>query len=170
VSASRRWALWIVLLPIAAGLAFSRGDEAIDRASVVEAVPRSAQTPDTERRPSSREEGRAADPVMIAAIHERTPAMEVKDFFAPHDWDRSARAAAPPPAPTAPPLPYKVLGKMLEQGVWQVFLTREDDVHVVKEGDVLDERYRIDKIEPPALVMTYIPLNQRQALAIGGEP
>jgi hypothetical protein len=166
----RRWALWIILLPIAAGLAFSRSDEAIDPAAVVEAVARPAEIPVPDRRRSSPEEARARDEVMIAVIHERRPASDVKDFFAPHDWTRSSSSAAPPPAPTAPPLPYQVLGKKLEDGAWQVFLTRDDNVHIVKPGDLLDEQYRIEKIEPPALVMTYLPLNERQTLAIGGEP
>jgi hypothetical protein len=165
----RRWALWIVLLPIAAGLAFSRSDEAIDPASVVEAIARPAETPQPNREVPAREGAKAPDEVMIAAIHERKPAGEVRDFFAPDDWTRTS-PAAPPPAPTAPPLPYKVLGKKLEDGAWQVFLTQDDNVHIVKQGDLLDDRYRIEKIEPPVLVMTYIPLNERQTLAIGGEP
>jgi len=60
------------------------------------------------------------------------------------------------------------LGKKLEDGGWQVFLGRQDRTYIVKSQDVIEGTYRVESIAPPSLVFTYIPLNERQVLAIGG--
>lgn len=84
---------------------------------------------------------------------------------------------APPPVfadaetvqapPRAPPLPYVYMGKSIGQGQITVFLTRDEKPYVAKLGDVLDDQYRIDAINPPLLEFTYLPLAQKQTLQIG---
>lgn len=73
----------------------------------------------------------------------------------------------PPPPPTAPALPFAFIGKKLEAGAWEVFLSRGEQSFVAKEGSVIDNTYRIDKIAPPNLSLTYLPLGQSQNLSIG---
>ena len=75
--------------------------------------------------------------------------------------------APPPPAPTAPPLPFTYLGKQLQGGVWQVYLARGDETLIVREKTILNATYRIDRIVPPDLSLTYLPLQQAQTIAIG---
>jgi hypothetical protein len=82
----------------------------------------------------------------------------------------------PPPAPPAPaapagppPLPYSYLGKMLGDGQWQVFLGRGVEALVAREGMVIDGRYRVERVAPPVLTLTYLPLNQQQQLDIGSD-
>jgi hypothetical protein len=82
----------------------------------------------------------------------------------------------PPPAPPAPaapagppPLPYSYLGKMLGDGQWQVFLGRGAEALVAREGMVIDGRYRVERVAPPVLTLTYLPLNQQQQLDIGSD-
>jgi hypothetical protein len=108
---------------------------------------------------------------MIRAMRERGPMKQAVDSFSPHDWSPPPPPRPKPPAPpvpTAPPIPYTVLGKKAEDGVWQVFLARQDQVFIVKHGDTLENTYRVEEIKPPGLTLTYIPLNERQALPIGG--
>jgi hypothetical protein len=64
-------------------------------------------------------------------------------------------------------LPFSFLGKKLESDVWEVYLGQGDQTHVVREGQVLHGVYRVDKIEPPTLALTYMPLGEAQTLPIG---
>ena len=77
-----------------------------------------------------------------------------------------ARSAQPQP-PAAPPLPYVYMGKSISQGKTRVFLTRDEKPYVAHLGDILDDQYRIDAINPPVLEFTYLPLAQKQILHIG---
>lgn len=74
----------------------------------------------------------------------------------------------PPPPPTAPPLPFTYLGKKVEDGMWEVYLSRGEQTFIVRVQTVIDGIYRADSIKPPTLSLTYLPLNQVQTLAIGG--
>ncbi len=69
--------------------------------------------------------------------------------------------------PKAPPWPYVYFGQQLSQGEWWIYLTLGDEARAVKKGQILDTKYRIDKIEPPNLSVTYLPLNEVQTVTIG---
>jgi len=73
----------------------------------------------------------------------------------------------PPPPPTAPPLPFTLIGKSVGAGVYEVYLSRGEQVYLVREHTTIDGMYRVDKIVPPMLTLTYLPLNQVQQLNIG---
>lgn len=73
----------------------------------------------------------------------------------------------PPPAPTAPPLPFTVIGKGLANGAWEVYLANGERTYVARAREVIDGMYRVDAIAPPTLTITYLPLNQVQQLNIG---
>ncbi|NVD99972.1 hypothetical protein [Massilia sp. BJB1822] len=76
-------------------------------------------------------------------------------------------APPPPPPPSAPPLPYSYIGKSVADGVWEVYLARGDRTYIAHQKLVIDGTYRIDRIAPPELTITYLPLNQVQQLNIG---
>ncbi len=78
-----------------------------------------------------------------------------------------AERPPPPPPPTAPPLPFTILGKAVSAGVWEVFLARGDKTYVARLNEVIDGTYRVDRIAPPLLMLTYLPLNQTQQVNIG---
>jgi hypothetical protein len=166
-----RWALWATLLAAAAVLVI--GDRRERAAgSIVEAVPRVPAPGAPAQRPAART-AESKEVPMIDAIRPRPALTEVGNAFAARDWTPPAPPPPPPRIeapvrPTAPPLPYKVLGKKLEDGQWQVFLTDGSMVHVVRAQDVLDGRYRVVEIRPPTMTLLYTPLNERQALQIGG--
>lgn len=73
----------------------------------------------------------------------------------------------PPPAPVAPPLPFGYLGKYIEGSTELLVLTRGNRVITAAKGDVLDNQYRIERIDPSAVQILYLPLNQPQTLPTG---
>lgn len=73
----------------------------------------------------------------------------------------------PPPPPMAPPLPFTVIGKALADGAWEVYLARGDKTYVARPQSIIDGSYRVDKIAPPSMSITYLPLNQVQQMNIG---
>ncbi|HEY8102473.1 MAG TPA: hypothetical protein VIF82_17165 [Burkholderiaceae bacterium] len=74
----------------------------------------------------------------------------------------------PPPPPVAPPLPFKYIGKKVEDGKWEVYVAIGAQAYIVHEKTVLQGTYRVDSIKPPVLSLTYLPLQQLQTLTIGG--
>lgn len=95
------------------------------------------------------------------------------DAFAPRDWapppppPPKALPPPPPPPPVAPPLPYRYLGKWLEDGRLVVFLNTGNRSTRVKGGEVLDGQWRVDEITPKFVRFTYLPLTQTTTLSIG---
>jgi hypothetical protein len=80
---------------------------------------------------------------------------------------QQANANTPPPPPMAPPLPFTLIGKSVSAGAYEVYLARGDQVYLLREKMTIDGTYRVDKIVPPMLTLTYLPLNQVQQLNIG---
>jgi hypothetical protein len=160
--------LIVLLAATIALIVFDR--QASQSAAIVEAVaPRAPVQPAAES-PSGAVSAERTDGSMILPIRPRSPASNIDDAFATLDW----RPPPPPPPkpvaqpPVAPPLPYTVIGKKLEDGAWQVFLRRDDRILVVKTLDTIDNAYRVEEIRPPVMTLTYLPMNSRQTLPIGG--
>ena len=98
-----------------------------------------------------------------------TPAgdpFQARSWAPPPDPQPAARRRAPPP-PQAPPLPFAYMGKMVDDGATSVFLANQDRNYVARVGDTLDGTYRVDSIDDNGLVVTYLPLKQKQTLAFG---
>ncbi len=96
---------------------------------------------------------------------------EVSTLFSTHSWVPPVAVdtkPVEPPAPVAPPLKFKYLGKKQEDGVWEVYLAQNDNVYIAQVQGVIDNKYRIDAITPNAVMLTYLPLNQAQRLNIRG--
>jgi len=74
----------------------------------------------------------------------------------------------PPPAPTAPALPFTYLGRMVDAGVTTVFLAQQHVSLAVKTGDTINNVYRVDQITDTTVSLTYLPLNAKQQLNLGG--
>jgi hypothetical protein len=121
--------------------------------------------------------GAASLPAAGAGLLAQTPRA---DLFGAHGDDAlfGSRDFTPPPPPAPavpatpagpPPLPFSYVGKMLGEGRWQVFLGRGPEVLVAYQGMVIDGRYRVERVAPPVLTLTYLPLNQQQQLDIGSD-
>jgi hypothetical protein len=71
-----------------------------------------------------------------------------------------------PPAPTAPPLPYRYIGRVVNQdGVISTFIARDRRIFTAQQNDTLDGQYHVDDVNTDAVVFTYLPLAIRQTLA-----
>lgn len=175
-----RWALLLALFGAAAWLAVF-GDKTppgqATRSAQSAARPDRPTDGDTapRRQPVAAAKGLAAEagvPIEpLVPRHDLLPPSEPagrRDLFeSPPVPPPPAPVAVAAPAPVAPPLPFRYIGKKLEGGVWQVFLGRDDASYLVQVGNVLESTYRVDKIEPPSLVLTHLPTRQAQTLAIG---
>lgn len=112
---------------------------------------------------------------MIRLDQLERPALEAeaRDVFAAKSWyvpppPPPPVKPAPPPPPSAPPLPFTYLGKIQESPQHLVvFLVQNDRVYAVAKGDVIDNIYRVEGVTAGLLVLTYLPLNIRQTIAVG---
>ena len=76
-------------------------------------------------------------------------------------------ATPAPPQPSAPPLPFSYMGKLVSGDDLAVFLIHGDKNLIVREGDTLDSRYRVEQIAEHSITLVYLPLGLRQTLKIG---
>lgn len=171
----RRWWLWLPLLGLAAWLALF-GDKGPDGTAAAVSLP-ARPLPAAAPAPKT---SRAAEPGSIETLVNReqwagaaagaasAPASR-RDLFSTRNWNPPPPPPAPvaEAAPVAPPLPFAFLGKKLEGEVWEVYLSRGEQTFIAREGQTLDGTYRVDKIAPPTLALTYLPLGQSQSLPIG---
>jgi len=162
-SPKKRWALLLGLLAISMASVFLVQDE---NAEVAQAVP--AKVAAHEGRRGERKNPDASE-LQLDKLARTSSQEEATDIFSTKTWyvPPPPPKPAPPPPPAAPPLPFVYLGKMIEDGKSLVFLSKNDRNLVVKEGDIIDETYRVESIRPPAMTLTYIPLNMTQTLPIG---
>lgn len=156
----RRVVLWGALaLTLAAAAGTGReeggGDVVEAVAPAVRSAPRPAQTP--------------PQAVMLDKLQRRQPHQEVGELFTPNSWEAPPPPPEllPPPPPTAPPLPFTYFGKLVADGEVRVFLSTPERNLAVREGDVIDGVYRVDRIRAPLLTLTYLPLNIKQTMHIG---
>jgi hypothetical protein len=70
------------------------------------------------------------------------------------------------PKPAAPPMPFKFLGRLSGDEHSSVFLTDGALVYRVAEGDVVKEAYRVESIGQTELIVTYLPLEERQIIPL----
>lgn len=168
---SGRWLLLGSLLVLSLVGAVQVANDNESEAAVVPELtrhhrPRVTQTSDA--LPSRTALPTEAYPDVIHRLFHRPAQQEVKDVFAPHSWYvPPAPIAVAESVPTAPPLPFIYLGKLLENGQVTIFLARQDKNYSVREGDLIDDVYRVDAIKGPIVEMTYVPLKMKQTLFIG---
>jgi hypothetical protein len=76
----------------------------------------------------------------------------------------------PPRAPVAPPLPFTAVGfihgKKIGDGQQQTFIQQGDKLTVIRQGDTINSIYRVDDITIERVVVTYLPLGQKQSLPL----
>lgn len=119
----------------------------------------------------------ATTPLLIAEAPVRAAAEVGRDLFAAHSFLPPAPSPAalaarngPPPAPVAPPLPFRYQGKLMEEGGITVFLAQGDRILPARAGDLLNNQYRVESVTAAAITFMFEPLKQRQTLTIGSAP
>jgi hypothetical protein len=103
----------------------------------------------------------------LERLEQRGSREAVRDAFEARSWAPPPPKPAPPPPPQAPPLPFKYMGKIMDGGQVVVFLIKQDKNYVVRAGDKLDNDYQVEEINPGLMTLTYLPLGQKQTIAIG---
>jgi len=117
-----------------------------------------------------------APPVNLDKLKSRDLGRPTRDPFAtgtpraakskPGAVARPAQAVDAPP-PSAPPLPFTYMGKLMSEGDLAVFLVQGERNLVVHEGDTIDSLYRVERIADGGITLLFLPLNQRQTIVIG---
>ena len=132
--------------------------------------------------PASAAHGAAAS--MVAA----TPHAKLASLRAPlslesaHDpFTVSSWLPPPPPVevpaapvraapPVAPPVPFTYVGELDAKAAKpQVFLSNGDQLLIVSPGDEIDSQYRVESVSESDVVLTYLPLHERQVVSIPRE-
>ncbi|MHA6911016.1 hypothetical protein ACQUJS_21820 [Ralstonia pseudosolanacearum] len=163
---SRRLAVLLLALAGSAGLVLFGGPATQTEVIQPSRAAAPSQLPAMSTEPASA----SAQATTVLALRPREASPDIGQAFPSRDWappPPPPPPPAPPPKPTAPPLPFVVIGKKWEDGQWQVFLGRNEETFVVKAGDTFDGRYRVDSIAPPSMTLIYLPLKARQTLTIG---
>jgi hypothetical protein len=112
----------------------------------------------------------AAPASRLAALPERDALGAARgDPFGAKAWTPPQPAAAKPaasPPPLAPPNPYKVAGTVVQGGTKRVYLLNGDRVYEARQGDDLDDGYRVESIAADHVVLLYVPLGKKEQLPI----
>lgn len=108
----------------------------------------------------------------LAALEPRARAPQPKaGLFDSVSWRPPAPPAPPPPPPpkpAAPPFPYTYVGGLLDNNVRTAFFEKGERVIALKAGDTLDGVYRVDQMTDQQMQLTYLPLDQRMTVPLGG--
>lgn len=104
---------------------------------------------------SARGEWPALDPQAQSAWGEAAPVAAAA--LAPP----AEAAAEEPQAPTAPPFPYQLVGRLTDSRP-RAILNNPQRSAVVGVGEVVDGQWRVDAIEPGGLRLTFLPLGLSQ--------
>jgi hypothetical protein len=85
-----------------------------------------------------------------------------RSFGAPQQAERAALQAKP----EAPALPFRYMGKVIENGKTEILLLRGDEHFAVAAGGKVGGEYRLDKVTASTLTFTYLPMKTKQNLEI----
>ena len=109
----------------------------------------------------------APQDIDIGKLERRAEEAVAADPFAPRSFAPPQAAAAPraPEKAGPPPLPFRYLGKMIEDGKLAVFLAQGDESLSVKAGDRIGE-YRVDAVTESEVRFTYLPMKTKQSLPL----
>lgn len=161
-SVFRRWSLAVALAATVVAAGWVGGNQGGSQVALVatgeDARPEQAEA-------AIRDAGNLE--IELEKLKQRPVATDFGEMFPARQPPPPAAALVTPEPPRAPPLPFRFFGRMVENGTTVVFLDRQDDVFAVKEGDTIGGAYRVEEINGTEVVLTYLPLRQRQKLPIG---
>lgn len=151
----QRWLALVLILTVAA--AFWPLQEPVDE----------VVAPNRQARALAGDGVPAGGSVQAASRQDRITGMQA-DLFPVQSWVPPPPPPKPhvPPPPAPPPLPFKYLGRWVEQGQETLFLVQGDLPIPVQSGQVLSGGWRVERITETAVVFTYLPLNMQSILGI----
>ncbi|MNH16221.1 hypothetical protein D3C81_801940 [compost metagenome] len=167
---TQRAVMWVGFLAVSAGLAWAPGHwfGLQDAAAPIAGKPAATGTA-------------IATPSAADGAPALKPEQASKDLFPRQQWRKPQAlatvteqpvAVAPVvvAAPTAPALPFQFVGRLGDRDDLQVFLQSGEKLYVVRQGDVIDNTYRLDRVSANELDLVYLPLHQSQTLSVGSAP
>jgi hypothetical protein len=86
---------------------------------------------------------------------------------------RAVVATTPAPAPieaapqAAPPLPYRLMGRIVDNGRQRVMLVGARQTLVVGEQEVVDQQWRVERIGEQQVELLWLPGGLPQSLGFG---
>jgi hypothetical protein len=82
----------------------------------------------------------------------------------------SAGATAPslPRPVSAPPLPFRYVGRLSQNGKNEVLLMRGEPLFSLAAGDKAGDDYVVDRVGDSSISFTYLPLNTKQRMDLPG--
>lgn len=175
----------VVLLVVAGISAVHMVSSLGNRPMPVAAAPTSARTmPSQVRRPAERGPTAAVaapslDPELRLGLLESSegtkyegtgrnifvPALEA--IPKPLPTDKHPGPQLPPPPPPPPPIPLKFFGFASHTGEGKrIFLAQGEDVFIAEEGQIVDRRYRVVRINPSSVEIEDMLNNNRQTIPL----
>jgi len=81
---------------------------------------------------------------------------------------QQAENHAPPPPPPPPPSNLRFYGFATSRpdGAKRIFLTKNEDVFIASEGDIVDRRYKVVRISPNAVEILDVLSNNRENIPL----
>lgn len=122
----------------------------------------------------------APSPAPLQRLPRSALAAEVTDLFQSIHTQSAQQAAAQQAAaqaakekPLPPEIPFTVLGLVQESGMDRLIINFNDEIEVLKQGEILHAQYRwISQRKlgkQTELVFTYLPMNLQQTVTIANE-
>jgi hypothetical protein len=90
----------------------------------------------------------------------------IADLFASSAPAAGAEAGQSTPRPSAPPLPFQYVAKIIDGSSTNVYVMHGEDHYSVKPGLVIDRNYKVEKVTETAVTFTFLPLGTRQVLSL----
>lgn len=104
-------------------------------------------------------------------IRPRLVEEDLANIFSSQTWKpalpKIVAKPPPPPPPEAPPLPFRFLGRIVEDGKTSFFLQFNDRNLIMNVGDSVDGTYKLESSNAGTLTFAYVPLDIKQTLAVG---
>ena len=104
----------------------------------------------------------------LAKLESRVGDDAKADPFAPRSFGAGAVPQAAHAAlarQEAPQMPFRYIGKMIDNGKLAVFLQKGNESYTAMEGERVGD-YRIDKITENEIRFTYLPMKTKQTLPL----
>ena len=95
----------------------------------------------------------------------------VPDIFSPSPPRSAAQGASTPRAaartpPSAPPLPFAFLGRIVDEGKTSVFIGNDSESFIAAPGEQIAGRYRIESVGASSVTFVHLATGTRQVLAL----
>ena len=104
----------------------------------------------------------AIRPLAFACVLALLAQAHAQDSYAPLNFSTQPPEAKR--ATAAPPLPFRYVGRLAQNGKSEVLLMRGRVLYSLAEGDEIDGEYRVERIGSASVQFTYLPEGVRQSL------